>query len=92
MEAITRPRVQVKQEPLPHDVAKRIREQLASPAAAAAAQHQIETCTNFLAATLQAGGAEEGRAAVAKRKLEAYMGLGRIVALHCRPSASYQTH
>jgi hypothetical protein len=28
--------------------------QLASPAAAGVAQHQIETCTNFLAATLQA--------------------------------------
>lgn len=63
----------VTQAPLPHDVAKRIKEQLASPAAAGAVLHQLETCINFLSATLGAASSVEAREAVGLRKLEQYL-------------------
>merc|ERR1711988_1007862 len=53
----------VKQEPVPHSMQQRIREQLVGIAAAQNALAQIETGANFLSATLSSAGAE-GRGAI----------------------------
>ena len=53
----------VKQEPIPHAMQQRIREQLVGIAAAQNALAQIETAANFLSATLSSAGSE-GRGAI----------------------------
>ena len=74
----------VAQAALPHDVIKRIREQLASPAAAGAVLHQLETCINFLSATLGAASSAEARVAVGERRLEQYLRSGALLCTFCR--------
>merc|ERR1712057_29843 len=53
----------VKQEPIPHAMQQRIKEQLVGIAAAQNALVQIETAANFLGATLSSAGVE-GRGAI----------------------------
>eukprot|EP01052_Picozoa_sp_SAG31_P002292 SAG31_NODE_80_length_27188_cov_42.623869_7_plen_2406_part_00 len=63
----------VAQTSLPHDVLKRIKEQLGNAAAASAVLHQLETCINFLSATLGAASSADARTAVGERRLEQYL-------------------
>jgi hypothetical protein len=69
-EARTSLKAKVKQEPLPHAVAQRIKEQLVGVAAAQHALGQMETVINFLAATLAGA---EGRGAVGEMLLGSHL-------------------
>ena len=62
----------VKQEALPHAIGLRIREQLVGVAAAQHALGQMETVSNFLAATLSGAGAE-GRGAMGEMMLGSHL-------------------